>query len=1387
MDPGGEGRRAGQSGGGVRAHWSGGDFGGAASIQAEGRNTIPTSANPFDHSVGDEGQLGISVPSHTAPTTSEPQFIDQDARDEFNPGISIPTQASTTLRPHGDIGNEEVPSITLSKGSSNFQISETNATVILNGDGQFTKVQRNLICDCIANLPDINNNLREHVLTQSITTLPCAKAAFKDDQNKNKSVSCFKGTRTALLREMADCVTGSSESRMYVLSGLAGIGKSTVAYTIASRAANLNLLGASFFFSRDEANRNNARRFFTTIAYQLCVYSETFAKAIGDVLKTERGSAVTTKNPQRQLQALILDPLRSIARLSHFQPILIVVDALDECVKEDAFLVLTGLSQLIRDLPLFRVILTTRLLPYFDGFWDSQDGHKIFHLQDIGDKIVDGDIRLYLNHNLSMNQVQKRFPKREWRASDEEIDSLVRAAGRFFIIASTAVRYILDKRASNPAAQMQKLLRAFAQDHTFKDLDRFYSVILREVVLEDCDDNDIVSHYQSVVGIVIFVQHPLPVFTLAHLIGIDLKEICAMLDNLQSVISLGGDDVPHIYHKSFLEYITDQARCKDPHLRIDPRILHTQIAIRCFRIMCEHLKYNILGFGDLARFMDNKDGRSKDGITDEQLEEKIPQHLRYACIYWVNHLKAANTQDADLINGLAKFADEHMLYWFEVLSLIGQLDLAQHAIAVVLKLLKLSSDSHQLLSEALHFIGKFYEIIQRSALHTYYSALSFTPRDSLLYRRYNKEAVHNKCTIEGVPENWDAFITNLRHEGLGRGQVRFSPDSALLVSCSEEHADKYDGNYKQGKLKIWAAATGTHISTVTGDKFAVAKDFSTVASSQDNIATLYNMDGSPNGTIFTTSSKIQKLGLSSESSRVAAALSDGTVWLWDSRDAELIDSFDGFENYILSQLKFSPTGTRLAYSSENGIKLRDGISGRFIADLQCRTNCFEFSGDSSRIAALKHSVNSLALWNSESGGLIASAVVDVGQNNLAISANGSLLATGDSRTVMLWSENNGSLAKIKVLERGSRQFQALMAFFPDNILAIATYPGFKLYNVKTDSFIHTPPLSGYTTTLALSLDCTRLAVGDSDGNVNLGDIRGINASGPSLKGNATGVTALTLSRDCSRLACGFWDGKVELWGTSPTKRRIASHQHESSVRALGFGPDGGLFASGSDDGTIELWNGQDGLWRGTLKAPGGLRVVALSNSVLVAAGDGGVTLWSLDTLSLTHTFTKSNNGFYRTSTVSIAENNALIAVAHFRSVSLLDVENHRIITPFDHLDEIHTMSFLPDNLQLVAQSKSGVFLSFNLINKHVMKGPTLEHLIQPLNISLWHGVPIWHCRDEERHYLAGLFSQHKSPVPVLWIPRHIYVTAWTQGSSMIALGCWDGRIILLRLPTSHVG
>ncbi|KIL55771.1 hypothetical protein M378DRAFT_17648 [Amanita muscaria Koide BX008] len=162
----------------------------------------------------------------------------------------------------------------------------------------------------------------------------------------------------------------------------------------------------------------------------------------------------------------------------------------------------------------------------------------------------------------------------------------------------------------------------------------------------------------------------------------------------------------------------------------------------------------------------------------------------------------------------------------------------------------MSSDLHQLLSDTLRFISKFYAGINRSALHTYHSALPFTPTSSLLYRRYIKEPQHNICLIEGGPEKWDALLAHLNHGGRGVDFIKFSLDSTLFISCSELFRND------PGKLKIWDTAMGNPISTILGDRFAFTNDFSTIASSSDNIITYYNMDGSTRSTV-TTSSKIQ--------------------------------------------------------------------------------------------------------------------------------------------------------------------------------------------------------------------------------------------------------------------------------------------------------------------------------------------------------------------------------------------------------------------------------------------------------------------------------------------------------------------------------------------------
>lgn len=107
--------------------------------------------------------------------------------------------------------------------------------------------------------------------SQNIRSLPRAESAAWDSYTNETHPTCFEGTRTAVLEEIYSWIGSPIEGQpqMYVLDGLAGIGKSTVARTIAKEARKRGWLGASFLFSRNEDDRKSAKLFFGTIAFQL--------------------------------------------------------------------------------------------------------------------------------------------------------------------------------------------------------------------------------------------------------------------------------------------------------------------------------------------------------------------------------------------------------------------------------------------------------------------------------------------------------------------------------------------------------------------------------------------------------------------------------------------------------------------------------------------------------------------------------------------------------------------------------------------------------------------------------------------------------------------------------------------------------------------------------------------------------------------------------------------------------------------------------------------------------------------------------------------------------------------------------------------------------------
>jgi serine/threonine protein kinase len=96
---------------------------------------------------------------------------------------------------------------------------------------------------------------------------------------------------------------------------------------------------------------------------------------------------------------------------------------------------------------------------------------------------------------------------------------------------------------------------------------------------------------------------------------------------------------------------------------------------------------------------------------------------------------------------------------------------------------------------------------------------------------------------------------------------------------------------------------------------------------------------------------------------------------------------------------------------------------------------------------------------------------------------------------------------------------------------------------------------------------------------------------------------------------------VRLFTVGSWKVRAVLAGHEGAVEQLAFSPNGKFLATAGEDGTVKLWNVEDGKEVVTLRVPGHaskVRCLAYSwdGSLLAVGGEKEITLWSIATYKL---------------------------------------------------------------------------------------------------------------------------------------------------------------------------
>jgi hypothetical protein len=479
---------------------------------------------------------------------------------------------------------------------------------------------------------------------------------------------------------------------IYWLSGSAGTGKSTIARTVAATLEKAKRLGASFFFSRGGGDISEASKFFTTLAFQLSKVSFALGKRIGEALREHPD--IAEKGLRSQWDHLIFQPLSKTKVDPARLPLILVVDALDECEGDKDVQQILQLFAEAQTLGLvqLRILLTSRPEPLIQrGLHNiSRLRRRDLILNQIDRGIVDHDISIFFRHNLGLLRDTWDDLPLNWPATDM-VNLLVSRAHGLFIYAATVCRFlerneilwppddllqlILSREGAASSLQGTRGAIALHDSHTM-ELDMIYIQVLQHCLQKISNEGtkpSIAAFIRQCVGPIVILFNPLSVDAVANLVNIDNRRLRRVLNQLRSVLDIPDDrvDPVQLHHPSFRDFCLDKLRCSDPQFWVDEKQAHRTLADSCVRLMSTSLRQNICGM--------TTPGALVTDVKSSRVDECLPPEVQYACVYWIQHLQRSGDQLYD--NGqVHQFLQEHFLHWVEALSLTGKM--SQGAILV---------------------------------------------------------------------------------------------------------------------------------------------------------------------------------------------------------------------------------------------------------------------------------------------------------------------------------------------------------------------------------------------------------------------------------------------------------------------------------------------------------------------------------------------------------------------------------------------------------------------------------------------------------------------------------------------------------------------------------
>ncbi|EIM79503.1 WD40 repeat-like protein [Stereum hirsutum FP-91666 SS1] len=1123
-------------------------------------------------------------------------------------------------------------------------------------------------------------------------------AMYRTDEDAPVRRHCTEGTRTGVLERIKTWATDTSPSspHIFCLTGMAGTGKSTIAYTICREFDRENsrcALGASFFCSRQSRDLCKLGNLVPTVACQLARHSSSFGATLLDA------DPFAYYSSSEQMDHLLIGPWQRSKgdRPEELPPTLIVIDALDEIDQEGGHTLLKSLIDVVKKtgsgMRGIKFLTTSRPHPDIVTASESLSHDSVYRLEEIKEQDGRADILKYLDECLPELKTSSR----------DKINALADLSGGLFIYAATAVHLIAPPL---PAPRLSKAEQNFMLSRIIRgsnrltpDSDRLPIDVLYLQIVRDCIGSD-KAHYMpfrlTILHGIACARQPLSVNVLSELVSEASEHdhrdtVRQVVEALYAVVYISNDRV-YMYHKSFSDFIFDSERCT-PQLACKREISHGILARGCFRVMDQSLRFNICNLPS-SFLLDSE----VDNLA-QSLEENVHSidGLTYVCRYWWSHLievvPSASQEVQSLLDKLVVFSEEKVLFWIEVMNLLRAKGDCRNGVDAVMRWLnKAAVTELQMIWTAVSKLIKSF-LMTRASLstaHLYISCLASVLATN--YRVPDTWRVH----FPGLPKlsraevnNYSSDLVVMKTES-AVSSVAFSPDGMRIVS------GLYDS---ENSVCIWDVSTGEKVQKLKGyTRLVTSVAFSPngkciILGSEDNSMRIWDVStGEVVKELRGHTASVQSVAFSSDGMYIISGSGDHSVRIWDTSTGEEVQKLEGHTHTVFSAA-FSPDGMHIvSCSGDRSVRIWDVSTGKEVQKLEGHTHTVfsaAFSPDGMHIVSCSGD-RSVRIWDVSTGEEVqkldghTDSVQSVG-----FSTDGNRIISGSSdHSVRIWDVSTGE--EVYMLQSRAELPKAV-AFSIDGVYIVSGWQDgrMKIWDISTgEGSQNLKGPNSQVLSVGFSSDGTHIVSGSADRSVRIWDAS-TGEEVQKLDGHTDPVRSVGFSSDGIHVVSGSDDHSIRIWDVSMGEEVQKLRGHTDWVNSVAFSPDGIHIVSSSTDKLVCIWDTTTGEEVQKLKGhTGWVNSVTFSSDgmhIVSGSGDESVRIWNASTGEEVQKF-QGHTHWVRS--VAFSPNGVhIVSGSNDESVRIWDTSTgEEVLKLRGHTSRVNSVAFSPDGIHIVSGS-----------------------------------------------------------------------------------------------------